>query len=557
MLAKLAIDNVAVIEHSDIEFDMGFNVLTGETGAGKSIVIDSINLVLGQRSNRELIRTGANKASVNAVFTELSEKTVNRLDEFGLSPDEDGNLFLEREITADGRGTARINGKAVPVSVLRELGATLIHIHGQHDNQALMASEHHIDLLDAFAEVEVLKKGFDEEFSVYRKLKSHLNSLITDEEVRERRIELLKFQINEIDSYELVIGEEEELIAKRKRVQNAEKIATALGGAYEILTGNDEYSGVSDLAKSAANQLVSVSSVMQAAGTKSEELYDIAYRIDDIASEIRDLLESEALDIDINEVESRLDIIYRLKSKYGNSIEEILKYRDKAEDELNEFVSSDELKAELNNKCEAAYSSAYELATEISKKRKAAAEALESRVADELEFLNMQGSVFKTDITVNEELNENGLDDVVFLLSANVGEEPKPLSKIASGGELSRIMLAIKNALAEKEDITMIFDEIDTGVSGRAAQKIGIKLKQISKGKQILCVTHLAQIAVYGDVHMLIEKESRDERTYTKINKLNKSERIDELARIMGGEVITEITCKSAEELLDFANKTL
>lgn len=554
MLVNLTIDNVAVIEHSDINFSMGFNVLTGETGAGKSIVIDAINLVLGQRSNRELIRTGAVKAAVNAVFTSLSEKTLAKLDELGFSPDEDGNLFLEREITVDGRGLARINGRAVPVSTLRDLGGTLIHIHGQHDNQALMVSEHHVDLLDAFAGIEVLKKGYDEEFSNYRKLKSRLNSLATDEEARERRIELLKFQLDEIDSYELIIGEEEELLAKRKRVQNAEKIAAALGGAYEILSGNDEYSGAADLAKSAASQLSTVSSTFSEAEIKSEELYDIAYRLDDIASELRDLLETEALDIDINEVEARLDIIYRLKSKYGNSIEEILNYRDNAEKELNEFTSSDEIKAELKEKCVAAYNAAYELAVEMSNQRLKASDALAIRVADELSFLNMQGSTFKADIKVNDKLSENGLDEVVFLLSANIGEEPKPLSKIASGGELSRIMLAIKNALAEKDSATMIFDEIDTGVSGRAAQKIGIKLKQISKGKQILCVTHLAQIAAYGDVHMLIEKESRNERTFTKITPLDRTERLNELARIMGGEVVTEITLKSAEELLDFAN---
>ncbi len=557
MLVSLNIKNVAVIEEAEMDFSMGFNVLTGETGAGKSIVIDSINLVLGQRSNREIIRTGAEKASVNAVFACPSEKTVAKLEEFGLELDDDGNLFLQREITVDGRGAARINGKAVPVSTLREIGATLINIHGQHDNQALMNSEHHMELLDAFAGIEVLKQGYDEEYRNFKKIKSKLKALVTDEEAREKRMELLKFQIDEIDCHELKIGEEEELLALRKRVQNAERIASSLGGAYEIITGGEDYSGAGDMLKTAASNLSSLSSVMAQGEALGEELYDIAYHLDDIAGQLRDLLEGESLDIDINEVEARLDIIYRLKSKYGNSIEEILSYRDDAEKELNDYIGSDELKEKLYEKMNLAYSAAYELAEKISEERKRAAESLEKKVKDELSFLNMQGSDFKAELTVNEKLNINGLDEVIFLLSANVGEEPKPLNKIASGGELSRIMLAIKNALNEKTDVTMIFDEIDTGVSGRAAQKIGIKLKEISKGKQILCVTHLAQIAAYGDEHMLIEKQSKNDRTYTKIIHLDENSRLNEMARIIGGEVITESTLKSAEELLNFANNQI
>ncbi len=555
MLFRLTIENVAVIERADVEFDRGFNVLTGETGAGKSIVIDSINLVLGQRSNREIIRTGADKACVSAVFCLLPESLLAPLAALGAAPDEDGNLILEREITRDGRGSARIGGRPVPVATLREAGNLLINIHGQHDNQSLLQPQQHLGILDRFAETDVLLEAYTRAYDEWRAVTQRLRALQTDEQEKERRIDLLRYQIEEIDAAELTPGEEEELLARRKKLQNLEKIVQAAGGAYAALRG-EEAAGAVELAQAAAGALQEIAGVSEELAPEAERLFDLSYQMEECASRLREFLDGmEDEPENLDEIESRIDRIYRLKKKYGANIEEILAYRDEAEQELSEFVNRDELLDRLTRQAEEARREAEEYAACLHDKREQAAAQLTAAVERELQFLDMPSARFLTALTPAADLTPRGADEAEFLLSANPGEAPRPLAKIASGGELSRIMLAIKNALAGRDEVpTMVFDEIDAGVSGRAAQKIGVKLHEIARQHQILCVTHLAQIAAYGDRHMLISKAVRDGRTFTQIRPLDHAGRCEELARIIGGDLITPSTLQSAGELLAHAH---
>jgi len=548
LLEKLLIDNVAVIEHAEIDFDRGLNVLTGETGAGKSILIDSIHLVLGMRSNRELIRTGAETASVTAVFSDVPEKQAELADS-------DGKIVLERSMSADGHGTARLNGRVISVTQLREIGLPLAGIHGQHDNSTLLDSERHIDFLDAYADNGILLAAYREDYQKLKHLAERIRALKTESRDKERRLELLRYQIKEIDDAAPTEDEEEKLLTLRRRIQNSEKLSEALSEASFALQGDDAASGACDLIGAAARALEGASGLNEALPAVKERLSAAALELDDLLAELHGILEDNGLaDVDPAQVEARLDVLHRLKSKYGDTVSSVLAYRNEAAAELAEYENKDEMLSQLTEEYEILRSETQTYAENLSQTRKEAAESLCLRVREELAFLNMAGAVFFANVLPAGALLPNGADAVEFMLSANAGEQPRALAKIDSGGELSRIMLAIKNALSERDGVpTQIFDEIDTGVSGRAAQRIGIKLRQIAEGQQILCVTHLAQIAAYASKHLLIEKTQANGRTFTAITPLNREERVKELARIMSGEAAGEAALTSAEELLSYA----
>lgn len=553
MLEKLIIENVAVIERAEVDFLSGLNVLTGETGAGKSIVIDSINLVLGMRSSRELIRTGAKQASVTAVFSDIPQKA----EEQGFFADGDGKLIVERTVTAEGKGSAKVNGKIVSVSQLKELGELLAGIHGQHDNGALMDAERHIEFLDAYADNGILLQAYSEDYQKLRSLAERIRSLKTESRDRERRLELLRYELSEIEDAALTENEEEKLLEQRKRIRTSEKIKRAFAQAIQAL--NDSNSGASELSKDAARALESTEDIDEGVKAIRERILSASYELSDCAEELRNRLDGEGIfDIDPAAVEARLDIIYRLKSKYGNTYSEIMAYRDKAKKEIEENDNRDEIIAKLTEEYTVIRNEITVYAERLSETRKQASQKLCARVREELSFLNMAGAEFYAEVKMAEAFLPNGADTVEFMLSANRGETARPLAKIASGGELSRIMLAIKNALSEREGVpTQIFDEIDTGVSGKAAGRIGIKLKQISKGRQVLCVTHLSQIAAFADRHLLIEKQTLGDRTYTLITPLSREERVTELARIMSGDAAGEAARVGAEELLRYAEEQL
>ncbi len=547
MIEKLIIDNVAVIEHAEVDFSRGLNVLTGETGAGKSIVVDSINLVLGRRSSREIIRTGAPQASVTAVFSGLphcSELT-----------DDDGKLILERTVSADGRGSAKVNGKTVSVTQLREIGEKLAAIHGQHDNDALLDPARHTAFLDAYADDGVLLSAYREDYGRLKELAERIRSLKTENRDRGKRLELLKYQVAEIDDAAVKEGEEERLAKLRSQIRSREKINEALSAAAAALT--DEENGAEVTLKTAADSLAQAESAHDGIRAVRERILGAAYEISDCAAEMNRILDENAMtDTDPAAVEARMDLIYRIKSKYGGTYEEIMRYRDRAAAEIDEYEDLDGLIRRLTDEYTSLSGETAAYADKLTTARRKAAEALCRRVREELEFLNMKGAVFYADVKSPGMLMPDGGDTVEFMLSANAGEEPGPLARIASGGELSRIMLAIRNALSEREGApTQIFDEIDTGVSGKAAGKIGIKLKEISAGRQVLCVTHLAQIAAYADTHLLIEKTTEHGRTFTEITPVDGERQIDELARIMSGDAAGDAARTGARELLRYARE--
>ena len=548
MLEKLLIDNVAVIEHAEVDFDRGLNVLTGETGAGKSILIDAIHLVLGMRSSRDLIRTGAESASVTAVFSSLPEPLTEEADE-------DGRLVIERTVSADGRGTARLNGRVVSVNQLRTVGEALAGIHGQHDNGALSDPEKHIDFLDAYADNGILLAAYREDYDKLKALAERIRALKTESRDRSRRLELLRYQVKEIDDAAVTAGEEENLLTRRRRIRNSEKLTEALSDAVSTLAGGDNDAGVCDRIAAAAASLESAGDLNESLPPLKERLSSASLELADCLAELHTLLEESGLsDVDPAQVEARLDVIHRLKSKYGDTFDAITAYRAEAAAELAEYDNKDELLARLTDEYGILRAETQTIAEKLSQTRKEASESLCTRVREELSFLNMADAAFFANVVPAGALLPNGADAVEFMLSANAGEQPRPLAKIASGGELSRIMLAIKNALSERDGVpTQIFDEIDTGVSGRAAQKIGIKLRQIAEGQQILCVTHLAQIAAYASKHLLIEKSERGGRTFTAITPLDREGRVKELARIMSGEAAGNAAFTSAEELLTYA----
>lgn len=552
MLSNLQIENIAVIKSASIDFENGFNVMTGETGAGKSIVIDSLNAILGERTSRELIRSGADSASVCAEFQNVGENVKNELEKLGIEKDD--TLIVSRKLTPDGKNVCRINGMPATVSMLKALGVQLVNIHGQLDNQSLLSPETHCSFIDKLAGSGRELNEFKELYSLYIKKENELKSLNTDVNEKNRRLDILNYQIEEIQKADIRPGEKDELTEKLGFLRNAEKVLDLLHAAYAALNGDGEMPGAADIAADAASKLLSAADYSSDFAETANGVNDAAMNLSAYTEELRDKIYS--LDYDPNETEraeERLDVIYRLSQKYGDSEEDILAYLENAEKERDALSFSDERAEQLRAETEKAYNEALAAAKKLSEIRIEAGKKFSADVERELAFLNMPSVKFIVNDSVGK-LYENGIDNIEFLLSANAGEEPKPLSKIASGGELSRIMLAIKCVLSELDDIdTLIFDEIDSGVSGRAALKIAAKMKELSKTHQVICVTHLAQIAAFADEHKLISKEEKDGRTYTCIASLDYNGRKYELARIMGGLTVTQSILNSAEELLSSA----
>ena len=552
MLSNLQIENIAVIKSASIDFENGFNVMTGETGAGKSIVIDSLNAILGERTSRELIRSGADSASVCAEFQNVGDNVKNELEKLGIEKDD--TLIVSRKLTPDGKNVCRINGMPATVSMLKALGVQLVNIHGQLDNQSLLSPETHCSFIDKLAGSGRELYEFKELYSLYIKNENELKSLNTDVNEKNRRLDILNYQIEEIQKADIRPGEKDELTEKLGFLRNAEKVLDLLHTAYAALNGDGEMPGAADIAADAASKLLSAADYSSDFTETANGVNDAAMNLSAYTEELRDKIYS--LDYDPNETEraeERLDVIYRLSQKYGDSEEDILAYLENAEKERDALSFSDERAEQLRAETEKAYNEALAAAKKLSEIRIEAGKKFSADVERELAFLDMPSVKFIVNDSVGK-LYENGIDNIEFLLSANAGEEPKPLSKIASGGELSRIMLAIKCVLSELDDIdTLIFDEIDSGVSGRAALKIAAKMKELSKTHQVICVTHLAQIAAFADEHKLISKEEKDGRTYTCIASLDYNGRKYELARIMGGLTVTQSILNSAEELLSSA----
>ena len=549
MLSLLHIENIAVIECADISFDSGFNVLTGETGAGKSIVIDAISAILGQRAYRDMIRTGSTKASVRAVFTDVPH--LSWFEENGVEYDPE--TIIQREIYLDGKNVCRVNGSLVTVSILNKLGIQLINIHGQHDSASLFDEANHLTFLDDFASNEALREAYTEKYLAVDELRREIKRISMDEGEKLRRMETLKYQIAEIEKAELESGEDEELEARRKLLQNSEKIANGLNDAVENLYGGDDTEGAASLLAAAERALARVSKFSDQISQLHEKVADLMYQVQDAAEIARDVqYELSYSGEELDRIESRLDVIHKLRRKYGTTCEEILAYLEKAKQELDEIEFADDHIERLKKKLITAEKEAWDAALALRDNRKETAEKLSQRILTELAQLDMPKVQFACQFT-ELELTNLGADAVAFYMSANVGEALKPMSKVASGGELARIMLAMKNVLAEQDKVnTLVFDEVDTGVSGRAAQKVAEKLRSVARNKQVLCVTHLPQLAAMGDTHLLIAKGERDGRTYTTVTPLDLEGRKKELARIIGGANITETTLKSAEEMLRF-----
>ena len=547
MLSLLHIENIAVIECADISFDGGFNVLTGETGAGKSIVIDAISAILGQRAYRDMIRTGTNKASVRAVFTDVPE--LSWFADNGVEYDPE--TVIQREIYLDGKNVCRVNGSLVSVSILHKLGIQLINIHGQHDSASLFDEDNHLSFLDSFADNEALRTAYSEKYAQVAALRREIDRMSMDEGEKLRRMETLKYQIAEIEKAELEAGEDEALESRRKLLQNAEKLASGMDEAVECLYGGDESDGAAGLLAQAEYALSRLLRFSESFQSLYEKISDLKYQVQDAAEEVRDARDDLSYSADeLEQIESRLDVIHRLRRKYGATCADILEYLENAKKELDDIEFADDRLERLKKKLKKAEKDAWDAALALRENRKITAEAMSNRILTELAQLDMPRVQFACEFT-ELELTGNGTDAVAFYMSANAGEALKPLSKVASGGELARIMLAMKNVLAERDQIaTLIFDEVDTGVSGRAAQKVAEKLRSVAAHKQVLCVTHLPQLAALANTHLLIAKSERDGRTYTTVTPLDLEGRKKELARIIGGTNITEITLQSAEEML-------
>lgn len=547
MLSLLHIENIAVIECSDISFDPGFNVLTGETGAGKSIVIDAISAILGERAYRDMIRTGTNKASVRAVFTDVPR--LNWFEDNGV--EYDAETVIQRDIYLDGKNVCRVNGSLVSVSILRKLGLQLINIHGQHDSASLLDEANHLHFLDAFANNEALRLTYTRSFENVLALRREISALSMDESEKLRRMETLRYQIEEITKADLHPGEDDALEDRRKLLQNAEKLSNGMDTAVECLYGGDETDGAASLLAQAERELARLGRYTDAYIQLHDRVADLMYQVQDVAEEVRQSRDDLSFSSDeLEQIESRLDVIHRLRRKYGVTCQDILDYLEKAKAELDQIEFSDDHLERLKGKLKKAEQEAWEAAIALREGRKAAAQAMAQRILTELSQLDMPKVQFTCEFSETE-LNPSGADEVVFYMSANAGEALKSMSKVASGGELARIMLAMKNVLAEKDQVaTLIFDEVDTGVSGRAAQKVAEKLRNVAKHKQVLCVTHLPQLAALANTHLLIAKEEHSGRTYTSVTPLDLEGRKRELARIIGGANITETTLKSAEEML-------
>ena len=551
MLSQLFIKNVAVIESASIDFENGFNVFTGETGAGKSILIDSINAVLGGRTSRDLVRTGEGKAVVSAVFTDISKETEKVLEELGY--DIEDELLISREISAEGKSICKVNMRPATAGVLKQLSSVLIDVHGQHDSAVLQNPELHIGYIDSFGNTESELSEYRESFKKLKSVDREIKKIISDDSDKTARIDMLKFQISEIESAAIEEGEEEELLSLSKRIKSAENIMGLISETVGALDGNGESEGALDGLSTAIENCARLAEFFPQYEGLSEKFKEMYYEFEEFANDVKD--NADELDFDPalqNRTERRLDQIFRLKRKYGGSVEEMFKYYNKATEELENIEFSEERLEKLQKEREQLFGETAKLADILTKKRSAAAEAFERAVSEELSYLNMPNVRFKVNFEETD-FTESGKDNLEFYIATNAGEPLKPLTKIASGGELSRIMLSIKNVLADNDNVdTLIFDEVDTGISGSAAQKVGQKLKQVSKGRQIICVTHLAQVAAYADNHLLISKNTEGGRTFTSVESLEKEGRVNELARIMGG-TMTEALKKSAEELLELS----
>ena len=553
MLELLHIENIAIIEAADIEFAPGFNALTGETGAGKSIVIDSLSAVLGQRTSRELIRTGAEKAFVSAAFSGTAPELT---EELGIQPEADGTLLLQREIQTDGKNVCRVNGRPVTVGQLRALGARLLNIHGQHDGQQLLDEEQHIVYLDSFGRMESLAITYAEKYKDFTDIRRQIGVLQMDEAEKARRVDTLQYQIEELRRAKLKSGEEEELTARRGMLRNAEKFLDAVAGADYALNGDDSGGGALSALRQAQDALGGVRHLDDAFGQLYERLGEAYSEVYDIAATVED--KRGELDVspgELDRVESRMDLLYRLKKKYGATVEDMLDYQARCEAELAQIEDAGDTLARLEQALSKAEKEARQAAQALSDARKAAADRLTAQILTELQQLDMGKIRFAVDFA-EKPLDSDGMDTVRFLMSANVGEELRPIHKIASGGELARIMLAMKNVLSEQDHVgTMVFDEVDTGVSGRAAQKVAEKMARISRRKQVLCVTHLPQLAAMADTHFSVEKGERGGRTYTEVRRLDREQRRQELARLTGGSHVSQTMLDGAEELLVQAEK--
>lgn len=550
MLSVLKIENIAIIESAEIEFSKGFNVLSGETGAGKSIILDSINAVLGFRTSRELIRTGANEARVTALFSCIDKKVEGKLSELSLPLSPDGTLLISRTISPD-KNVCKVNNALTNVSALREIGAELISIHGQQDNRELLNSETHIGYIDVIGGLQKYVTEYRQAYEKLIEIKSQIKRLSGDKEEKARRIDILSYQIDEIEKAEINPGEWDKLKDRRNELLNFEKIQGSLSSAYSALNGGDSFTGAVEMLSGAFRELSSVSNFSEDLDKLASKLGDLYYEASDISDSIRDAVSDDGFSqAELENIENRLDLLYKLSKKYGATEEEILLFAEKAQKELNEISFSDEKLEELKEEYSTLLEKTKNFALKLSEERKKTSIDFSNKVCNELQYLDMPNVEFLVDFK-EVSLYENGIDEAEFLISANVGEIPKPITKIASGGELSRIMLALKTVMANKDNIeTMIFDEIDSGVSGRAALKVANKLKQVSNGKQVLCVTHLSQLMSYADTHYLIQKAVRDGKTYTGVTVLDSEGRKREIARIISGGEVTQAQLENAEEML-------
>lgn len=549
MLSCLQIENVAVIQKAEVHFQPGLNVLTGETGAGKSILIDSINAILGNRTSKDLVRTGASKAVIRASFAQIPDAVLDKLEAAGY--ERSAELLLSREITAEGKSSCRINGMPTTAAVLRELCGGLININGQHDSVGLLNPAHHLSILDDYAQNAKL---YQEYYVLYRslvKIKKELDAMITDEAEKQRRIDLLSYQVQEIEEAGLTAGEEQTLEARRKVLANASTIRDRVAKAHALLSGDDDTPGAVDLLGEASNAMDTAAQLDESLSGVSGTLMDLYYSAKDAAAELIDRLDAyDTNDAELDEIEQRLDLLYRLKRKYGDTVEDIIAFGQKAREELEQIQFSEQRHDQLQAEKLRLYGLAREKAEALTQTRLKAFDELNSRITDTLQFLNMPG-VRMTLHHARGPLASHGQDSVEFYISTNAGEAPKPLARIASGGELSRITLAIKNALADRDAVpTVIYDEIDSGVSGKAAGRIGEVLRQSAQGHQILCITHTAQIAALADCHLLIQKNVTNDRTYTEIHPLDTEGRVEALARLISGDHVTELSRANAREML-------
>ena len=549
MLSSLQIENVAVIQKAEVHFKPGLNVLTGETGAGKSILIDSINAILGNRTSKDLVRTGASKAVIRAAFEQVPDAVLNSLEKAGYERSD--ALMLSREITAEGKSTCRINGMPATASVLRELCGGLININGQHDSVGLLNPARHLGILDDYAQNDA---EFQKYYVLYRELvriKRELDAMITDEAEKQRKIDLLSYQVQEIEDAGLTAGEEQTLESRRKILANASAIRDKIAQSYALLSGDDESSGAVDLLGEASHAIDTAAQLDDALAAASSQLLDLYYNAKDVAADLIGRLDSyDTNDAELDEIEQRLDLIYKLKRKYGDTVEDVIEFGQNAREELERIQSSQERHDHLQAEKRRLYALAREKAEALTQTRLNAFEALNKRISGTLDFLNMPG-VRMTLRHTRGPLASHGQDSIEFYISTNPGEAPKPLAKIASGGELSRITLAIKNAMADKDAVpTVIYDEIDSGVSGKAAGRIGEVLRQSAQGHQILCITHTAQIAALADCHLLIQKNVANDRTYTEIHPLDEEGRVEALARLISGDHVTDISRANAREML-------